>query len=193
MSRRSGEGPFADHGVDVAVTETPRRRWRWPLITGAVVVVVIAAAIGYRLTIGSEDQSAERPTGTYQDNPPDWAPVDTPVAVATVEYLDGVGAPVVQVLDLAGQLARDQPSADRCRDIADQLDGVTDPDSYRLIVADIPDPVLGGLAASTATALTDALVACVEPGDDTDLMYRQLRDAVGYTGQRRTEVKEAAR
>ena len=118
------------------------------------VITVVTAVILLAVTAGC----AGTPSVT---RPSEWATPAPEIISATKEYLAGDGADVVTVLDQAVTLAKGGTNPATCQEVLNALGATGGQYQFRLVAAGIPDPALADLALSTATVMSDALIACV--------------------------------
>ena len=91
----------------------------------------------------------------------EWAPPAPDIRTATNAYLAGDGKSVMTVVDQAVVLAKGGTNTATCEEVLSALSATGDQYDFRLVAAGIPDPVLADLALSTATVMSDALIACL--------------------------------
>jgi len=178
--------------------EVMTRRGSW-FPDRQVVITVVTAVVLLAVTAGCTGTPSASVT-----QPSEWATPAPEIISTTKEYLAGDGADVVTVLDQAVTLAQGGTNPATCAQVVDVLDAMTDQRGFRWAAAGIPDPVLADLAQSTATVVSDTLIAClgevddntansaipVDPVSPTDLgkALDQLRRLNELTAQRRQEL-----
>jgi hypothetical protein len=129
------------------------------MVLGAGLVVGVSAGC-----TGSGDHQ-NGPSASPVVAPSGWAEPTDEIKTATSAYLSGDGAVVATVFDQAATLADGGTNPTSCQEIVTALDAAANQYDYRLAAARIPDPVLADLALSTATVVSDALIACLGEAD----------------------------
>ncbi len=139
---------------------------------------------------------AEDEPATTTSEPPTSVPLPegTPEpssedAASVLAFLEGEGAPLLEVHEAALRLSTGELDADTCTAVAGELDETAPSGDVAALVTGVADEVLRSALHSERVALGILLTKCVD-GDTSS--QGELREAAGAVATRLDQVEEAS-
>lgn len=152
-------------------------------------VVAAALGVGAMLVLTSTDDGEEAGPEVELDPRADEFPEATArVADETLAFLDGEGAPLLQVHRAAMDLPED-PTPAACRQVVRQLDAEAPSGQVIDLAVQLPDEVLTEAVLAERSALGRTLTSCVE---GAPRHRRELRDVAALVSARLVQLEAAA-